>query len=183
MVDIIWENIKDGDKAAFKALFDRYYLPLCHFTSTITENYTVAEDIVVDCFVKLWENRDDIIVRKSLKNYLVTVVKNSALDHLRKKKVVKVDIGDIYKNLPTEEEAGINEAKLYNELYTVINKLPERRREILKMAAFENKTYPEIAEELNISVNTVKTQISRAYKFIKDELDSKKAPIYLLLMF
>ncbi len=72
----------------------------------------------------------------------------------------------------------INRHEFYAELYTAINKIPDQRRRILELAAFESLTYKEIAQQLNISVNTVKTQMGRAYQFLKEELDPKN---FLLL--
>jgi RNA polymerase sigma-70 factor (ECF subfamily) len=81
--------------------------------------------------------------------------------------------------LPDEESE--NELDNFSRLYGALEKLPEQRRRILELAIFESCTYAQIAEKLQISVNTVKTQIGRAYRFLKEELDPKSMQLMFIL--
>jgi len=177
-----WRKISEGDKAAFNKLFDRYFYPLCSFASAITRDNSDAEDIVVDCFARIWEDRSSLLIQSSLQNYLITIIKNSAITHLRKNNKHYVDVDEISKIFIAEEIDLIQEASIYNSLYEAIGKLPDQRRLILKMAAFDEKSYQEIAQELGISVNTVKTQMSRAYKFLRSELKVSQNTLSFLLL-
>lgn len=180
---IDWEKIRQGDKLMFDKMFNHYYHPLCSFVFSYIKDRQVVEDIVIDCFVKIWEERSSLNIKSSLQNYLVTLVKNSTIDYLRKKQIQFSNLEDFTLSIPDEVQNPLKDAGILNQLYEAINKLPAQRRLILKMAAFEGKTYAQIADELQISVNTVKTQMSRAYKFLKDELNvSRRAISFLLLI-
>lgn len=178
---IDWEKIHEGDKAVFDKMFDHYYLPLCSFISSYVKNQQVIEDIVIDCFVKVWEERRSIQIKSSLQNYLVTIVKNSAISYLRQNQLQFSDLKQVSHSIPDEETDPLKDAGILNKLYEAINKLPEQRRRILKMAAFEGKSYTQIADELQISVNTVKTQMSRSYRFLKEKLNVTQRTLDFLL--
>lgn len=96
------------------------------------------------------------------------MLRNQLVSHLRKGKnklFIETD------KLPEIMDEMAAEQDFYANLYVAINKIPERRRRILELAVFESLTYKEIAERMNISINTVKTQIGRAYQTLKEELD------------
>ncbi|MGV8135709.1 MAG: RNA polymerase sigma-70 factor [Mangrovibacterium sp.] len=180
---IDWKKIREGDKAVFDKMFDDYYLPLCSFISSYVKNQQVIEDLVIDCFVKIWEERRSLEIKSSLQNYLVTIVKNSAISYLRQNQIQFSDPEHTIQIISDEEIDPLKDAGILNKLYDAINKLPEQRRRILKMAAFEGKSYNQIADEFCISVNTVKTQMSRSYKFLRQELDvTRKTLNFLLFM-
>ncbi|WP_430973179.1 RNA polymerase sigma-70 factor [Sunxiuqinia rutila] len=181
MKDLIdWNKIREGDKSVFERMFDLYFQPLCGFASTYLKNNHIVEDIVIECFVEIWEKRESIVIRSSLHNYLLTAVKNSSISFLRKNKVQFSELEGLTLDYDDSKNP-LDELPILNRLYLAINKLPEKRRQILKMAAYEGKSYPEIAEELGISINTVKTQMSRSYKFLKDELNVSDRSIFFLL--
>ncbi|MGD9558398.1 MAG: RNA polymerase sigma-70 factor [Mangrovibacterium sp.] len=178
---IDWKEIRDGNKTAFDRMFDCYYHSLCSFAASYVADIQVVEDIVIDCFTDIWEKRSSLDIKSSLQNYLLTIVKNSAISYRRKTQLQQSGT-KVLKSLTFEEEkAPLEDAELLNELYKAIDRLPEQRRKILKMAAFEGKSYAIIAEELQISVNTVKTQMSRSYRFLKEELNVSYRTVYLLL--
>ncbi len=164
-------DLRKGDQKAFTDLFEWYYLPMCAFISNIIKDNDTVEDLVLDCFVKLWEERKSLDIRSSVRNYLLTLARNAAISNLRKNKVQQVDLEKAAKVIFEEDSSLFMEPDIYNRLYQALDKLPEQRLKILKMAVFEKKSYACIAEELGISVNTVKTQIARSYRFLKSELD------------
>lgn len=178
---IDWKKIREGDNLVYDKMFDYYYQPLCSYASSYIKNQQVIEDIVIDCFAKIWEERASLEIKSSLQNYLVTIVKNAAITYLRKNQLHLSDLESTSHTIPDEETDPLKDTGILNKLYEAINKMPEQRRKILKMAAFEEKSYAQIAEELHISVNTVKTQMSRSYKFLKDELDVTHRTIHFLL--
>ena len=179
--EIDWEKIRQGDKSVFNQAFDTYFHPLCAFVLPYLNDHQLVQDLVVDCFVKLWEEHKTLDIKSSLQNYLVTVAKNSAISYLRKKQPEFTVLDKHLYSLADEEHDPLGDVSLQNKLYQAIGKLPEQRRLILKMAAFEGKSYQQIADELTISVNTVKTQMSRAYKFLKEELNVSKRTIHFML--
>lgn len=167
----LWENIKKGSKTDLKQLHNRYFSQLCLYAFKSAKNTEVMEELVSDCFIKLWENRKSIEIKTSVKHYIFLMLRNSIIDYQRKKKFVTVQIEEI--SDPASEDY-FNDQKEYAVLYSAIEKLPEQRRRILELAVFESLSYNQIAEKLHISRNTVKTQICRAYHFLKEKIQAGK---------
>jgi RNA polymerase sigma-70 factor (ECF subfamily) len=107
------------------------------------------------------------------------MLRNSLIDLTRKKNgTILLEVSSL-PDLPDNET--LSEFDEYARLYTALEKLPEQRRRILELAVFESLTYAQIAEKLKISINTVKTQIGRAYRFLKEELDPRSIHLLFLL--
>jgi RNA polymerase sigma-70 factor (family 1) len=174
----IWEKIRNGDALAMKVLHDRYYYQLFLYAQKISNHPSILDEAVSDCFIKLWTRRKELLIERSVKSYLFLILRNGMIDMLRSKKHSICFEDRVIPDLPDEEMH--NELDRYALLYNAINKLPDQRRRILEMAVYESCTYGEIAENLNITVNTVKTQMGRAYRFLREELDPKS--IQLLFM-
>jgi RNA polymerase sigma-70 factor (ECF subfamily) len=180
-------NSATGDKldhSTFKMIFKDYFLSLCSFAIKYTKDQDEAKDIVHQVFTNLWEKRADIHFDQSIRSYLFTSVHNRCLNYIRDKK--KFVIGD----LPQTDNALIDyinqsdflEAEeLRKEILAALAELPEGSRKIFKMSRFEGKKYKEIAEELNISIKTVETQMSKALKHMKGKLIKYIQYISLLL--
>lgn len=165
----IWKNIAAGDVGALRLLHDKYYCQMCLWAANYLRNETVAEELVSDCFIKLWDQKKQIIIEKSLRSYLFLMLRNQLISYVRKNKNALVTGIDKIPDFCDDETT--NKQEYYAELYRAINKIPKQRREILELAVFESLTYQEIATRLNISINTVKTQMGRAYRFLKEELN------------
>ena len=175
----LWEKIKNGDTSAVKALHDRYYYQLYLFGKKMYHNPAALEEVVSDCFIKLWTKRSDLVIARSVKSYLFLMLHNGLIDILRQKdRTEHLEDGSI-PDLPDDEMN--SELDRYALLYSTLEKLPEQRRRILEMAVFESFSYALIAEKLDISVNTVKTQMGRAYRFLKEELDPKSLQLIFML--
>jgi RNA polymerase sigma-70 factor (family 1) len=166
----LWENIRKGSKTDLKKLHDRYFSQLCLYAFKSAQKPEVMEELVSDCFIKLWENRKKIEIQTSVKHYIFLMLRNSIIDYQRKKKFLTVSLDNI--NEPANEEF-FDEQEDYAVLYSALEKLPEQRRRILELAVFESLSYNKIAEKLHISRNTVKTQISRAYSFLREKITSE----------
>lgn len=167
----IWKKIVEGDVNALRQLHDRYYHGLWLWAVKNTRNESLAEELVSDCFIKLWDSRRKISIEKSVKSYLFLMLRNQFISHARKSKHELVFDDNKFPDLPDVTE--MNDQDFYAELYKAIQKIPEQRRKILELAVFESQSYKEIALRLGISVNTVKTQMGRSYQFLKEELDPK----------
>ena len=174
----LWKNIQNGDTHALKVLHDRYYYQLYLYAKKIYHNQSGLDEAVADCFIKLWTKRNEIVIDRSLKSYLFVILRNGLFDLSRKKNgIILLEVNAVPEIPDTET---LNEFDHYVRLYNALEKLPEQRRRILELAVYESCSYAQIAEKLNISVNTVKTQMGRAYRFLKEELDPRS--INLLFM-
>jgi RNA polymerase sigma factor (sigma-70 family) len=175
----IWEKIRNGDATAMKALHDRYYYHLYLYGKKMCHNTVILDEAVSDCFIKLWTRRRELLIAHSVKSYLFLMLRNGLIDILRRKDhTLHLEEGSV-PDLPDDEMH--NELDRYANLYKALEKLPEQRRRILELAVFESYTYLQIAEKLHISVNTVKTQMGRAYRFLKEELDPKSFQLLFIL--
>lgn len=136
----------------------------------------LAEELVSDSFIKIWENRSKIEVKVSVKSYLVLVLRNSIIDHFRHKQFITQSLDQ----LPDiADENVFDNLRQYAKLYAAMEKLPEQRQRILEMAVFDALSYNEIAEKLDITRNTVKTQIARAYRFLRETLNPGDFVLFL----
>lgn len=162
-------RIKKGDKEAFSLFFYKYYNSLCYFAINILEDSHVAEDVVQDVFVTIWNRRKKLSVEGSIRSYLYKSVKNRSINYLRSKKLETKSLEEAI--LPEQDSEKIpseimQEKEIYDELVMAIEQaieqLPKRQKLIFTLSRDEGLTYEEIAEVLDISVKTVKTQIGRS---------------------
>lgn len=175
----LWKNIRSGDTRSLKVLHDRYYYQMRLYATKIYHNQNGLEEAVSDCFIKLWVKRTEIVIERSVKSYLFLMLRNGLIDLIRKKRdIILLEVCSLPEIPDNETE---NEFDLFARLYNVLEKLPGQRRCILELAVFESCSYAQIAERLHISVNTVKTQIGRAYRFLKEELDPKSINLLFML--
>lgn len=165
-------TFKRNDEQGLQLLFDRFYRPLCVYALKFIDDMQVAEDLVQDVFVRFWEEKKYRSVQGSLKNYLFVSIRNRSINYLTSKKVVNTDYIETLKKEFTfhqfeEDELEEKKKKLNQE----IAKLPPQSQKVLKMIVFERKKYKEVAEELDVSINTVKTHFSRALKHLRGVMD------------
>lgn len=174
----LWENIQKGDVKALNKLHTLYFYQMCLFAKKTVHDNQLVENIVSDCFIKLWENRKKIHIKTSLKSYLYRVLRNQIIDHFRGKQE-KAELLEELPDIPNEVE--FDEQQRYAKLYKTISKLPEQRKIILELAVFDSLSYQQIADKLGITKNTVKTQMARAYRFLKEALNPKDFYFFCLL--
>jgi len=164
----------EGDRDFIKSLFDEYYADLVVFCMKYVIAREIAEEIVQDVFVKLWNNINKYKIEKTIKGYLFTAVKNNSINYLKSKFARIRFVGLDSLNAETSSVSFENEitAKELNDLITrAVNLLPPRCRIIFNLSRNAGLSYDEIAREMNISRRTVETQISIAIKKIKNHLD------------
>ncbi len=186
---ILIAGLKQGDKEAYEFLFRKHYASLCHYAEKYVKDSVAAEDIVAQVFCNLFIKRKEIFIQ-SLQPYLFFSVRNNALNYLRDKKTFseiddKVE-NELYRNLNSpelnlEHVNPLLHREAENLLENAITSLPPQCKEIFLLSRHEQLTYKEIAEKLNISVNTVETQMSRAIKKLSGLLGGY-LKLFLLLM-
>ena len=153
----------------FDLAFQQYYRPLCLYALHYLHDLDEAEDIVQDCFVRLLESGKltTSISLNQLKSFLYTSVRNACIDRLRRKNPVLQDFSPSDLQGIISDEQAMDSSSREAELWTAIEQLPERCREIFLMSKRDDMTYREIAEELNLSEKTVEHQISKALKILR----------------
>lgn len=174
----LWDKIKGNDIKAFEFVFNKFYGALCSYSYRLIKDEETAKETVSDTFLKLWQQRDQIEITKGLKPYLFRCVHNSSIDYLEATKLnrlhTQVEISDKIKELIVDDVDYILDKLFLDEVesdvWKAINQLPPQCRNIFCMSRFNLLTYNEISERLNISVNTVKTQICRALDSLRKDL-------------
>ncbi|MDO1451453.1 RNA polymerase sigma-70 factor [Rhodocytophaga aerolata] len=164
-------RIKAGEEQAFEYIFYAYYPTLCHYAQKLLGDIDQARELAQDIFVKLYEKRQQLIITTSIKSYLFKAVHNSCLNYL--KQLHLHNRHHAYLAYPMAESTDMDamlEAELEERLARAISKLPGQCQKIFTMNRFEGKTNKEIAHELDISIRTVETQISKALHILRTEL-------------
>ena len=166
------EKIRTGDAGAFEDLFRKYCQKLIHFSRRYVRDTQIAESLVQDVYLRIWQSREKLDPKSNIKSYLFTAVKNQALKHLRHAKVElqgeeSITMYDEPVKTPEDE---LSEGEIAAAIHRAIEKLPESRKQIFKMSRYDSLTYSEIAEVQGISIKTVETQMGRALKFLRESL-------------
>lgn len=166
-------EIKAGNMVAYDALYRKYSKKLYKFSLSILKSSEEAENIIQDVFLNLWLNREKIEKNSLVKYYIFTIAYNSAISVIRKK-IKEVQFLEYLKTLQDLQQEPVDLQIEYNELEDnlnkIINTMPERQREVYLLHKVEGLKYSEIAEKLNISVNTIENHMSRALKSIREKI-------------
>ena len=174
------------DKKEIEELFKSYFGPLCSFAQKYVKDHDSAKEIVHDVFINLWEKRDELHMKSSLKSYLFKSVHNRCLNYLRDQK--KFDQNELSEeNISAYGSVAytdhLEEAELQQKINQALDFLPEKCREIFILSRFEELKYKEIAGRLNVSVKTVETQMSKALKILREKLtEYLKLIIFIILL-
>lgn len=175
--------IRQGDSAAFKILFERYYEPLLAYITTFTHNPPHSQDIVQQAFVTLWLQRDKLNIEKSPKAYLYAIAHNGYIDQYRILKRRDEFFDELKEHALREritDDKELTEQRI-GRLKDIVKSLPPRCREILQLNKQENLTYKEIALQLKISVKTVEAQMRIAFQKIREGFKNDGMFLFMLL--
>ena len=168
-VPINQDRLINGDEKEFKSLFDLLYVGMVQQATFYTNDFAVAEDVVQEIFVRLWEKRGELKSVQNLEGYLLLSVKNRCLNYLEHQQVV-----DKYKQYcllqEIQDDDDEDPEQFIEDIGKLLDKLPEKRKMVLELCVIESKSYAEIADLLGISLNTVKDYVKKAYAFLREEL-------------
>lgn len=174
-INIVLEELQKQNKTVYKNVFNRFYKELVIYANNFLFDQQASEDVVQEVFISLWENAKNIEIKTSLKAYLFAMVRNRCLNYLKSLKITDdlnlIDLNSMLVleddlDLISEEEKNI----LYNQILKITETFPESMQQVFRLKFIENYSYNEIANELGISVNTVKTQLQRAKTKISQSL-------------
>lgn len=166
------KKLRDGDSFAFEVLFYKYRNKVNGFAVKLVPSQVDPEEIVQEVFVKLWLKKEVLDPEKDIQSYLFSIAKHLVLDHLKSAVARKLYfVGEhLQHDLLTDDDSDWSVAEDSEErLQKLINEIPERRREIFCLSRFEGLSYKQIATRLNISENTVDSQIRNALAFLRKE--------------
>lgn len=181
--DQLFMRLKQGDEAAFETIYREYYKGLCAFASQYVTEMDECEEIVQDVMMWLWEKRSMLVPEMSVKSLLFTIVKNKCLNnitHLQIKQRVHEELYAKFEEQFEDPDLYL-EGELMIKLDKAIQDLPTDYRVAFTMNRFENHTYAEIAEKMNVSSKTIAYRISQALKILREDL-KEYMPLLLFLL-
>jgi len=173
------ERIRNDDSEAFKRLFELYYVKLCQFACRYVHSHDLSRDVVQEVFIKIWDNRRELHIKKSLRAYLYQAVRNNAINHansirnqseLKAKLINSMDQPSLISHQAEDGDSGEDANELHRKIWKIAAKLPEKRRYVFILHRKHGLSYREISEVLNVTRKTVENQMGRALSFIRREL-------------
>lgn len=174
-----------SETTSLEVLFRKYYARLVHFSYHISKDRESAEDIVQEAFIKYWNLKGEVATEESaVKSFLYTAVKNSSLNVVRHLKVVDSFAAQAQVSEVEEETAihAIIRSEVLGELHNAIASLPESCQKVSRMGFLEGMKNHEIAQELGVSINTVKTQKKRGLELLRNRLSPEVISLLLILL-
>jgi RNA polymerase sigma-70 factor (ECF subfamily) len=159
---------KDSD---FEKFYQQHYGSLFYFALQIVKDEEMCRDIVSSALAKTWERFDEYQLNK-LKNYTYTIVHGKCVDYVRREQS-KIRYAEFYRRMFDEHESGYSYEETdrqINQIYEMMDQLSDKTRYILEQCYFHNRRYKEVAEELGVSVNTIKKHIMTALKAFRRAL-------------
>jgi len=176
------ERLQKGDVEAFDLIYEKYSGKLYAFGLKYLQSTAEAEELVQAVFLKIWENHKHIDKELSFKSYLFTITYNDICKLFRKRNYRQKFIDDtFYENsqASSETEDIIDYNSVLEQVQQIIDKLPERQKDIFLKSRQEGKSSKEIAEELSLSPGTIDNYISEVLKFIRSRLHKEDLALFL----
>lgn len=166
------EKIKDDSYIAFETLFHRYKGKVFYFIVDISGgDYYLAEEIVQQVFVKLWEIRANLNIKRTVSAYLFTMSKNYFLNTIAQKSQEKLFLSQIQGNIENKTvDSEVEYNLLLQDWERIIEKMPLARRRVYRMRYIEHLSQKEIADQLNLSENTVEAHLRLSNQYIRSQL-------------
>jgi RNA polymerase sigma-70 factor (ECF subfamily) len=169
--------------AAFELFFKEQFAPLCAWCRyKFGFDIDAAKDIIHTAFIQLWKKRQTLATAGSVKSYLHTIIINKSLDVLKHRRIQNRYAQQVFEHdaLSYELEQ-FDLKKLQADIDQAVSELPAQMRRIFEMSRYEGMKYSDIARELDVSVNTVETQMSRALARLRVKL-ANWLPLSLFLL-
>jgi RNA polymerase sigma-70 factor (ECF subfamily) len=183
-IDKVWAEVKMGSEKAFYVLYTSLFHPLIRYVVQIVKDAFIAEEIVQETFIKLWENRESIMIIGSVKVYIFKIAHNLSINKLENLATAKnavnrtvraeewLFVQDTYRVDDTIIEQ-IEAEEMEKRIRQAINSLPAKCRDVFCLSRCDCLDNETIAKKMNISINTVRAHIYNALEFIKKELESE----------
>ncbi len=184
---VLLQQLSQNDQAAFTAIYERYWKSLFREAMNVLRSQKEAEDCVQELFVSLWNRRQALSIT-TLRAYLHTAIRYQCIDRIEKNMIR----GGYLEDFTTYLEANQTMPSIEEELYArelaasidqVMDKMPDKMREVFRLSRQEHLTHREIAQRLQISEETVKKQIYLALKILKSNLGNTSLAMLIMATF
>lgn len=180
---VLIKCLQQNNKKAFSFLVDSYHYRLCVYANSLVNNSMLADDIVQNVFINVWEKRNMLNPGHSLKSFLYKSVYNEFIDQYRKSqsllRIEKKYIEHLNTIVAGEDEESTK--KLIADVKNMMEDLPPKCKQVFMLSKKEGLTNIEISEHLEISVKAVEAQITRGFKILRKKLSDKVKPVLFIL--
>lgn len=179
-------KIRDGNKDAFKLLYDRYSKKIFYFSVKYLHCKEEAEELIQSVFIGIWEHRKSLDADMPVKNYIYRCAVNYIYNYLKKKAVRNRFIEHEMYNSSSHSDLTYEQVishDLESSINSIVETLPPRQQKIFELHKAEGLTCAEIAKKLDLSIRTVENHFFRAMKIIRHNLKSEILPLILLILF
>jgi RNA polymerase sigma-70 factor (ECF subfamily) len=180
-------SLREGKKSAYEEIYNDYFGVIYHLSLQYLHDATIAEEIVQDSFMKLWEIRETLNDQFNIHSFLYTITKNNCLNYLRNQKIALKHQENLrYLEMQFNYEAlgkmgnWLEFEALREKIDLAIAVLPADLQETFRLSRFDELSYKEIAFKQTISVKTVEARVSKALRLLRLELKDYLAVIYLI---
>ncbi|GHE29819.1 RNA polymerase sigma factor [Sphingobacterium griseoflavum] len=185
---IFWQRITQGDYQAFNAIYDRYWNILLAIALKKVGDKELAMDIVQDLFIDIWQKRHSIQVQTSLRSYLTSALYFKVFMHFRRQGVQQKHIDQYHLLLETQECGEHFTSARYEESYETllhaiqqsVHDMPQRMKEVFQLKYYRSLNNQEIAENLGLSTQTVKNQLSKGLQQIRRHMEAERMDTSML---
>jgi RNA polymerase sigma factor (sigma-70 family) len=184
----MFKGLQRRDPCCEKAVFHRFFRPLCLYAERITGDLPAAEDVVVEALAVCLNRRQEFKALENVKAFLYRAVHNASVNHSvaeRRHRTAHANIAYLHHQHAIQADPLENEilrAELLREIYEEIENLPGRCQEIFRLLFIHGLTTDQVADRLSIHSQTVRSQKARALSLIKNELFKKGRILALLLL-
>lgn len=169
-------------KKGIQMLFERYYSSLVVYAKGKIEDGAMAEDIVQELFIRLWENDYlECIEASTLNSYLFSAVRNACYTYGVQKNVLRTRLSCEEVDIAVEVSETMNQ-EIVERVTGVIQKLPKQTQEVVNCILMYDMKYQETADKLGVSLNTVKTLLKSGMRFLREELGSERDLLLLFIL-
>ncbi|OWK70692.1 RNA polymerase sigma factor [Pedobacter sp. AJM] len=170
---ILLKDLQNGNQSAYELVFKKYYKALALKAYLMLENEMEAEDLVQNLFISMWEKSQFLSVNTALKAYLFKAVHNQCLMCIRKRKTDQQRLHDYSHTLDLAAAEEVSADDGHEQLIQhALENLPAQRQKAFQLVYLEDKKYKEAANEMGLSVNSVKTHLKLAVKMLQEKLIS-----------
>ncbi|PWD98869.1 RNA polymerase sigma factor [Marinilabilia rubra] len=174
------KKLKGGSMEAFNQLFEAYSHRIYGFGLKYLKSEADAEELVQDVFLKLWRNRQKLKEEESFHSYLFTIAFNQIKDYFRYKGIyLDVEDNSLIGTSDNSTEMTITYRSVLEQVSTLLEKLPQKKKEIFRLSRFEGKSAKEIAGLMDVSPKTVDNQISEVIGFLRKNLKDATPLVWL----
>jgi RNA polymerase sigma-70 factor (family 1) len=186
-LDII-DALKKQDKRRFEVFYKKYYRPLFTVAYRYVGNTEIAEEIVHDVFITIWNKAGQLNIQSSMKSYLFRSIVNSCLNHIKKEKTqsekqsaYEVALGQELGN--GADEANEADEKLLKGLEDALELLPDKCKQVMYLSRFGKLKQQDIADQMEISIKTVKNHLTYGFKKLREHLEkNQQLTIWVMLL-